>query len=70
MRGIAFAARHPRLFAGGGKLMRSFATLLAKDGKIASVPFGPLKYWTRYRDLPVPRGGSFSERWQKDRDNE
>jgi L-lactate dehydrogenase complex protein LldF len=65
MRGIAFAARHPKLFALAGKVMRPLARLLAKDGKIASVPFGPLKYWTKYRDLPAPRGGSFSDRWKK-----
>jgi L-lactate dehydrogenase complex protein LldF len=70
MRGIAFAARHPKLFAVAGKVMRPLARMLAKDGKIASVPLGPLKYWTRYRDLPAPRGRSFSDRWQDLSSNE
>src|SRR5713226_7444956 len=42
MRGVAFAARRPRLFRFGGKLMRAFARLLAKDGKIKNAPLSPL----------------------------
>jgi L-lactate dehydrogenase complex protein LldF len=65
MRLVAFAARHPKLFAAGGRLMRSLARLVTKDGRIPSAPFKPLSNWTRYRDLPAPRGGSFRERWKK-----
>jgi len=65
MRGIAFVARRPRLFTLGGKLMRIFARLLAKNGKIKNVPIAPLSDWTRYRDLPGPGGPSFRERWKK-----
>jgi L-lactate dehydrogenase complex protein LldF len=67
MRGVAFAAQRPRLFALGGKVMRRLARLLAKDEKIKSVPMPPLSGWTRYRDLPAPQRGSFRERWKKDR---
>jgi L-lactate dehydrogenase complex protein LldF len=70
MGGISFAARHPKLFASAGKVMRRFAGLLARDGKIARVPFGPLKEWTRYRDLIAPGGSSFRERWKKSKDHE
>jgi L-lactate dehydrogenase complex protein LldF len=69
MRGIAFAARHPRLFTMGGRLMRTLARLLARDGKIKSAPMAPLSDWTRYRDLPAPGGRSFRERWKKDRND-
>ena len=65
MRGIAFAARHPRLFALGGRLMRAFARMLARDGTIKSAPLPPLSDWTDYRDLPAPTGPSFRERWKK-----
>ncbi len=67
MRGYSFAVRHPKLFAAGGKLMRACTRLLARDGKIKSVPIAPLSDWTRYRDLPAPGGRSFRERWKKDR---
>jgi len=67
MRGVAFVARHPKLFALSGKLMRAFARLLVRDGKIQRAPLSPLKDWTDYRDLPAPQGPSFRQRWkQKD----
>jgi len=67
MRGVAFVARHPKLFALSGKLMRAFARLLVRDGKIQRAPLSPLKDWTDYRDLPAPQGPSFRRRWkQKD----
>ena len=65
MRSISFAARHAKLFARAGKVMRRFMRARARDGKISDVPFGPLKYWTKYRDLSAPAASSFSERWQK-----
>jgi L-lactate dehydrogenase complex protein LldF len=65
MRAFGFAARHPRLFTLGGKLMRAFARMLVKDGSIKSAPIHPLSDWTDYRDLPAPRGKSFRERWKK-----
>jgi L-lactate utilization protein LutB len=65
MRGFAFAARHPKLFALSGKLMRALARLLARDGTIKKAPMPPLSDWTDYRDLPSPRGPSFRERWKK-----
>ncbi len=65
MRGYAFAARHPKLFAFGGKLMRAFTRMMATDGKVKSVPVAPLSDWTKYRDFPAPEGGSFRARWRK-----
>jgi L-lactate dehydrogenase complex protein LldF len=65
MRGVAFVARHPKLFALSGRLMRTFARLLVKEGRIKSAPLSPLSDWTDYRDLPAPQGSSFRERWKK-----
>ncbi len=67
MRGVAFTAKHPRLFTFAGKMMRAGARLIARNGKIKSAPMAPLSDWTRYRDLPAPGGKSFRERWKKDR---
>ena len=67
MRGVAFAARRPGLFAFGGRMMRRLARLLSKDDQIKNVPVPPLSGWTRYRDLPAPQRGSFRERWKKNR---
>jgi len=67
MRSVAFAAKHPRLFELGGKVMRGIARLMSKDEKIKSVGFPPLSGWTRYRDLPAPPRGSFRERWKRNR---
>jgi L-lactate dehydrogenase complex protein LldF len=65
MRGFAFAAGHPRLFNGGGKLMRAFARLLAKGEQIKRTSLPPLSGWTAYRDFAAPRGGSFRDRWKR-----
>ncbi len=65
MRGFSFVARHPKLFAASGKFLRFFGRLFSKDERIQSAPFGPLRDWTQYRDLPAPRGRSFRERWKE-----
>jgi L-lactate dehydrogenase complex protein LldF len=70
MRGLGILARHPKLFAAAGKLMRNIAGILANGGKIKSVDIPPLNQWTSYRDLPAPEGGSFRERWKKSNGNE
>jgi len=65
MRGISFAARHPRLFAGAGKFVRRLLRGRSQEGKIVDVPPGPLRDWIRYRDLNEPAATSFRERWKK-----
>lgn len=65
MRGFAFVARHPKLFSLGGKLIRGLARAVARDGKISHAPLAPLSDWTRFRDLPAPRQGSFRARWKE-----
>ena len=64
MRAYSFVSRRPRLFAASGRLMRRLARLFLKDDKIKTAPFAPLSSWTKYRDLPAPRGRSFRERWK------
>src|SRR5262245_6573418 len=65
MRGYAFAARHPKLFALVGKLMRAFTRMVAKDGQVKKAPMAPLSDWTKFRDFPAPQGDSFRARWKK-----
>ena len=65
MRGIAFVARHPKLFALSGWLMRAFARLFVRDGMIKNGLLSPLRDWTDYRDLPAPEGPSFRKRWKQ-----
>ncbi len=64
IRGLSMVGRHPLLFRMAGKIARGLAGLLAKDGRIQSVPLSPLNKWTRYRDLPAPSGGSFAKWWK------
>jgi L-lactate dehydrogenase complex protein LldF len=70
LRGYAFAARRPKLFGFAGRLVRTLARIVARDGKISSAPVPPLSDWTRYRDLQAPHGGSFRDRWKKNKDDE
>ena len=70
MRGYAFAVRHPKIFNGAGKIARGVARMLARDEKISSAPLAPLSDWTKYRDLPAPRGASFRDRWKKSKSDE
>ena len=65
MRVYATAAKHPKLFGGAGKFMRSLARVLAKDEKIKRIPLPPLAEWTKYRDLPQPPADSFRKRWRE-----
>lgn len=65
MRGYAFAARHPKLYSLGGKLMRVVTRFAAKDGQVKSAPIAPLRDWTRFRDFPAPQSDSFRARWKK-----
>ncbi len=58
----AFIATRPRLYAllsgVGSRLLRLWG---GKRGRIAHIP--GVSGWTQFRDLPVPRGGTFRERY-------
>jgi L-lactate dehydrogenase complex protein LldF len=69
MKGYATTAKHPKLFAAAGWLMRRLAQLVAEDGKIKSAP-APFDQWTAQRDLPAPQGDSFRQWWKENESDE
>ena len=64
MRGYAETAKHPKLFAAAGWLMRRLAGMVAEEGSIKSAP-APFDEWTKQRDLPAPQGDSFRAWWKE-----
>jgi L-lactate dehydrogenase complex protein LldF len=46
------------------KLLRAAAKPVARDGKIAHAPPGPLAPWLLHRDLPAPPAQTFREWWR------
>jgi L-lactate dehydrogenase complex protein LldF len=70
MRGYRVIAGRPKLFSAAAWAMRRLARILARDGKIASVPVPPLGEWTRYRDLPAPGRASFRGWWKENKPDE
>lgn len=64
MRGWALASRFPRLFALGGRLVRWGIRLLPRRLPLP----GPLRGWTRYRDLPPAGPKSFRQMWHERQD--
>lgn len=69
MKGYAVTAKHPKLFAAAGWLMRRLAQIVAEDGKISSAP-APFDQWTAQRDLPAPQGDSFRQWWKENQSDE
>lgn len=65
MRGYAWAARFPRLFALAGRLVRRFASPGVEDGRIRQAPLPPFNQWTAYRDLPAPPKKAFRDLWKE-----
>ncbi len=69
MKGYAETAKHPKLFAAAGWLMRRLAAVVAEEGTIKSAP-APFDEWTKQRDLPAPQGDSFREWWKENESKE
>ena len=62
----AWTARRPRLYRTGARLAMGMLKLLAgKRGRFRSMPLAG--GWTAARDLPAPEGGTFIDRWQRER---
>ena len=62
----AFFAKRPAVYRWAtGLAMRSLALLGGRRRRFRSLPL--LGGWTRYRDFPVPPGGTFQDRWAKRR---
>ena len=58
----AFLARHAPLYRLAARLGRAGLGFLGRDrGRIAHLPLG--EGWTKHRDMPVPEGGTFMDRW-------
>ncbi len=65
MRGASWAMSSAKRFAPAARSAR-LGRLLARDGKIRSVPF-PGSLWTRSRDLPAPPEETFRDWWSRTR---
>jgi L-lactate dehydrogenase complex protein LldF len=65
MRVYAALGTRPRLFAVAGAALRGMAGLASRGGRIRRLRLPALRAWTRTRDLPAPRDGSFRAWWRK-----
>jgi L-lactate dehydrogenase complex protein LldF len=63
MRGIAAAFRGPRRFRVAQRLARIGQRPFVRSGRITSLP-GPLRAWTRTRDLRPAAARTFRDWWQ------
>lgn len=62
----AWAVRRPTLYRLGARLaIAALGTFGRRRGYLRMVPFAG--GWTASRDLPAPEGGTFIDRWQKER---
>ena len=68
-RGLAiwsWAARRPVLYRAGARIAVGVLQLLGhRKGRFRSLPLAG--GWTAMRDLPAPEGGTFVERWHRER---
>jgi L-lactate dehydrogenase complex protein LldF len=69
MKGFALAARSPRMFALGEKVVPGVLGPFTKDEMITKGP-GPMKPWTDIRDFPAPSRESFRDWFNKRRKRE
>lgn len=64
LRAFSAVATRPWVFRLFGRFGRMALGLLAKDGRIESLP-GPLAGWTRYRTFPMMAPETFTARWRR-----
>jgi L-lactate dehydrogenase complex protein LldF len=61
-----FFARRPALYRLGTRIAMGALALAGRSrGRFARLPFS--KGWTKVRDFPAPQGGTFQERWRRER---
>ncbi len=65
MRSLSIVGQRSGWFDKSGRIGRALARVFASNGKMRRIPFGPIKYWTRYRDLDSPPELSFREQWKE-----
>ncbi len=63
---FAFVAERPGLWGAATAAGRFATALLARDGQARGAWVPLLRRWLEERDLAVPRGPSFRERWRKE----
>lgn len=69
-KGFGLATSHPSMYKLGVKLAKyMFQPLTSKDGYVKKGP-GPLKNWTKERDLKAPAKKSFRDWWDKEGQHE
>jgi len=59
----AFAAKRPKLYRLGTKVMARMLKLMSRDGAVHSLPL--MRGWFAVRDFPVPQGKTFQELWRE-----
>ena len=59
----AWVARRPALYRVGTGMAQRALRLWGRNGWIRSLPLAG--GWTRHRDMPVPKGGTFMTQWKK-----
>lgn len=62
LRGYAWAARHPSVWARIGRWAMALLRRVGREGWLRRGP-GPLRAWTAVRDFPVPRRSAFRDWW-------
>ncbi|MCS6964082.1 LutB/LldF family L-lactate oxidation iron-sulfur protein [Thermoflexus sp.] len=62
LRGYAWAARHPSVWARIGRWAMALLRRIGREGWLRRGP-GPLRAWTAVRDFPVPRRSAFRDWW-------
>jgi len=62
----AWAAKRPKLYRAGARFAVAALRLLGRrKGRFQSLPLAG--GWTAMRDLPAPEGGTFVDRWHRER---
>jgi L-lactate dehydrogenase complex protein LldF len=62
----AWAAKRPKLYRAGARFAVAALRLLGRrKGRFRSLPLA--SGWTAMRDLPAPEGGTFVDRWHRER---
>ncbi|HYF53892.1 MAG TPA: lactate utilization protein LutB domain-containing protein, partial [Salinarimonas sp.] len=66
LRAWAFLARRPALYRLATRLAIGALALAGRArGRFARLPLAG--GWTKHRDFPAPQGGTFQERWRRER---
>jgi L-lactate dehydrogenase complex protein LldF len=59
----AFAAKRPKLYRLGARIMARILKLVSRDGAVHALPL--MRGWFAVRDFPAPQGKTFQELWRE-----